>query len=451
MNAKLLLLLLLTIIFFIKNVVRKDHDALLSYLLTIALSQMSFQLFGIASKGTYMGQFGVIVSLSILSFLSLFILMIKGWGKGNGRPYLVMFFVVIIFVFISCINPNNIYKSSVLPPFFYFIQLIIFVYIIRTSYSNRQLYLSLYDAISCWVILEFILTICYPILNMQSVASLFHGEASEEWALRRDNYASAVGTFIHPGMLAFVCSIYMIFFVVSFFSNFRKWESFCYCFFNAIVIFFTFSRTSYVALLLSLIVVIILIKSNPSTIIIKTIKYGIGGGVLLYLLTLVPVINDLFFKSDASHMLDGRMMHYMMGWSLFRESPIWGLGINNHVYHMYNFFSMAGVVGQEIDFFVRSPIHNAHLIILVEMGVVGFSCWILGQILFIRNLYKKMFRNRKKIHMCPSVAIGIMVFNFVYGFFGWSMYNYSVLTVMLVVVSILWNNNYLVMRKVSSL
>lgn len=436
----LLLIILLSIVFFVRRIFCKHQNGLLPYCLLLGLSAVSyFRVFSIAREGTPVGQYGIGFAISILFPLSIILFFCERNRGYNVKQYFFVFFVFCLFCFISLVNPNNIFRSAVSIPFLYFLQFFFFIISIRSRYNNKQILDSLFEAIACWTILEFILTLCYPVMGIESVSSLFYGEKGGEWSMRRENYASAVGTFIHPGNLAFVTSCYALLLYSLFLSGYKKLESLLYLTMSFLIVFFTFSRTSYVAFFCSFLVIFVLYRTSPHKLKKRIVIYILTGGLILYLFSFIPVINDLFLQSDAEDMVSGRMWHYLMGWDMFTQFPFLGTGINNHVNYMYRNVDMKWLTGAFNDFYIESPMHNAHLIVLVETGLLGFTALFVFVIKFVAKLYKNMYSNSSVLGGSLCV-ISILVFNFIYGFFGWSIYNPAVLTPFLLLICILWDN-----------
>lgn len=405
-----------------------------------------FPLFSITSKRIfYLGQFGTTATINIVCILAMFLLFMSKYKFINRKnTSLLSFFVILIILSLySYFNPYNVIRSSFIPPLIYFLQILFFLYAIKVTFSDKEIFNSLYSAISIWVCFQLLLTICYPILNIQSVLTLFH-EGSEFWAERREGYHSATGTFIHPAGLAYTISLYVLFYVASYFSSYRKLESLIYIIIGLFIIVLTYSRSSYIALFISISILLFTIFTTPQKTAWNIVVWIIGFIFIAFLLINISFFSDLFLKSDSASMVEGRAIHLLMGWNLFQDYPILGTGINNHVYHLYNNLNMTAIYGEEIEFIIRSPIHNLHMIVLVETGVIGFSCWLLGILYILRVLYKSVYLFQRKRVMCSAIVLSIIIFSIVYGFGGWSIFNYEVLTPLLVICMLTWNSSALV-------
>lgn len=405
-----------------------------------------YPLFSITSKRVfYLGPFGTTATINIVCILAIFILFTSKYKFINRKytSFLYFFSILIILSLYSYFNPYNVYRNSFIPPLIYFLQILFFLYAIKVSYSDKEIFKSLYSAISIWVCFQLLLTICYPILNVQSVLRLFH-EGSEFWAERREGYHSATGTFVHPAGLAYTVSLYVLFYIASYFSNYRKNESLIYIIIGLFVIVFTYSRSTYIALFISISILLFTISTTPKKFAWNALVWIIGVIFIAFLLLNISLFSDLFLKSDSSSMVEVRNIHLIMGWNLFLDYPILGTGINNHVYHLYNSLNMTAIYGEEIEFIIRSPIHNLHMIVLVETGVIGFSFWLLGILYLLRVLYKSVYLFHRGKNLCPAIVLSIIIFSIVYGFGGWSIFNYEVLTPLLIICMLTWNSSALI-------
>ena len=202
---------------------------------------------------------------------------------------------------------------------------------------------------------------------------------------------------------------------------------------TCILVFFTMARTSYITLLVELIIsffVICFVKK------IK-IKY-----VLLFLLSLIIVLSifalifhDEFLKLFNSLIeiglsLNGREKLFQIAWDSFMNHPIFGEGWFNadHIWSdsPYN-----------MDFIPDWKIHNFILQLLGSTGLFGFICFLA----FIYNIFivnKVKFSVTKLV---PSLAIGVLLFtslgdNF---FFDYTFERY--MAIFLVVIGYYYFNN----------
>ena len=72
------------------------------------------------------------------------------------------------------------------------------------------------------------------------------------------------------------------------------------------------------------------------------------------------------------------------------------------------------------EFFTTNPIHNVHIQILAELGVVGITLWVLWYLFNIRKNYKNVFTGTGLSQSTSIVIVAYMFYMFLYDFFGWT-------------------------------
>ncbi len=79
-----------------------------------------------------------------------------------------------------------------------------------------------------------------------------------------------------------------------------------------------------------------------------------------------------------------RGIYYVLGWDIFKENPIFGIGLKNFIKHY------------------SQVLHVEYMIQLVELGIIGFIIYIIFNVLILKNLIKKRKQantNEKPIYM----------------------------------------------------
>lgn len=376
------------------------------------------------------GEFGKIAYLypaTVFAFINLCKpLCKKVWVFNVG------FLGLILFLFANIYSYGSHFRVGILPPLLEIGQLVLFFYTIRTRYTLPKINEALFQTFFCWTILEGFLTLCYPVLGIEKFAGLFSSVA-EEWSLRRENYASAVGTFPHPSQLAYMCAAFALYYFVCYLDDYKRNVAKYLMVINVLIIFFTYSRTTYVALFICLACVYVLFKQR--TISIKYLGYFIVFLLLSYLATFIPVINNLFFHSDSNDMIDARMVHWLIGFDIWHEYPLLGCGINSHVRYMQQNLSLL-----YNDFIVTNPIHNVHIIVLVETGIIGILYWSFWQCKLIYVGYRTQLMKDSVQRSMGLLMVSLTLFTFIYGFFGWSIFNMTVYTPFLMIYILFYKN-----------
>jgi len=364
------------------------------------------------STSVMAGPFNNMICIYATTIFGLLILL-KSKKTNGSIGWLKKIWPLLPFLFIEYFVTENTLKTTFWVPVSMFSQLLFFIYAVQRTYSKNEIFGSLYEACLIWGILEFVLTLLYPILGITQSTAWFFDYATEQSG-RREGYASAVGTFGHPANLAFFCSFLSFFFFYSYLARYKSKISLRLLLACVLVVFFTYSRTSYILCIAGLLLIYYLYHNNGIT--IKIVVYSFVGMSFFYALSYVPIIHQIFFESNMNDMAEARIEHWLVALDLFIEKPILGWGINTDVYAMYLTFPYLP------EFIKTNPIHNIHLIVLVETGIVGLAYWILGHIrIIIYSLKKLPLSDFYSKAGCILAIVGLL-FEFVYGFTGWSFF-----------------------------
>lgn len=406
----------------------KQCDRYLFFMLMMAFSGISFSPYSIAHPmDCSMGPFLCSISITfplifcIISFVS---------GKRIQLKKHIRLFLMLFFVFvINYINPYNVNYAASLPVILNVIPVFLFSLMIVENYDKRNIMYCLYEVCCTITIFELILVFCYPILKMDFVSTLFYGDLGFTSSLKRVGYVSAVGSYIHPAGLACVSALFALFFFALYREDYNKKKSLLFFVINIFVIYFTYSRTTFVVLLVSLLIVYLF--SRRIKVSFKYIIYNFCAFIIIYILSFIPSINNLFFKSDTDEMLDSRMIHWVIGLDIFDKFPIMGCGINTHIYYMQ--FIYDGIIP---EFIRTNPIHNIHIIFLAELGLIGLIWWLYVYVYIINRTYNYAIYGSYFKHIGGVLVLSMYTFMILYSFFGWSFLQapiYSPLIVFLII------------------
>jgi O-antigen ligase len=130
----------------------------------------------------------------------------------------------------------------------------------------------------------------------------------------------------------------------------------------------------------------------PRNLIAKSI-FIIGTALVLFLILMKTSIGN-----EIEHMLlkrfnlfslqraSGRFNIWRNGFLLFQENPLLGIGIYNFIYYNSTLFG---------DYHYM---HNTHLEVLVESGIVGFSLYVIFHLMLLYSIYK-LQRTRRHVHV----------------------------------------------------
>ncbi len=335
--------------------------------------------------------------------------------------------IAFVLLFVISLSMNNLQvKTGSLVALVFYLSHLTFLFIISSSTTKDNLITGIFNGFLVLSFLNIALSICFPLLDMIDVTTIIH-EQGMVGATRMESRSGAIGLFAHPGNLSLFSSIAIIFFSSTYLNKHRKKLSRLLIIINICTLILTFSRASIIGLIFS-IGIIFLSYRNPR------IKFT---SVSFFLRTIIPVsiiifllfvwlepFNFLLSQSDVEIQYNNRLIHYFMAFNAFQESPFLGIGINSHLNYFdtnYNFISEL----TSDSFFATNPIHNIHLIVLIETGLIGVLVIYSFFISNIRNCYRVLQSNQNKI--LSLTQLGVISLIFVYGFVGWAPLSESIL------------------------
>ena len=156
-----------------------------------------------------------------------------------------------------------------------------------------------------------------------------------------------------------------------------------------------------------------------------------------------------------------RFVHWYIGWNAFIKNPILGTGLNAHLSFISDnkIIRLLGLKLSENDFYATNPIHNSHLIILCELGLLGGILWIWGFYSLIKiNIVSIIELNRNKIKyptshesmyaVSQNFAVLILIAYIVYAFIGWATMHYY--TFVFVLISVFFSEKSRLEREISN-
>lgn len=366
-------------------------------------------------------QFNVPVVLLILVFLFFFRYKVK--FTFSYTNWVTLFSILLL---ISLINPYNLRPSATLAFGLFFFSHILLFQLIYSNLSVKQIINGIYDGFMYLCVFQLILAICFPILNMESVTGLFH-EGAKDWSTRQGNRSGAVGVFEHPGSLALFLLIASSFFLATYLDKIRTSLSLIILILNGVTIILTYSRTAYIAYVIVIFALYFINKNAKKNIfsVWNIIKILLPITVIVCWIVFFSPFSDQFLKEDSSTQYDNRMVHWLLALVIFTTSPYLGVGINSHLAFLDKHSSFISKLTASGDFYLKNPIHNIHLIVLCETGILGFILWV---IFLFRNiaLAKKQIGNETNRIMSLSL-IGLFLSYLFYGVTGWAPFSQGLL------------------------
>lgn len=412
----------------IKN--KNGNFLLVSLFLVLGPFEITKNLTNYDSSLAY-GSFGVTIAIYISFVIALFVFVALKWNKEKIRFHSKYNFITILtaLTILSILNPYNVAaKASIIFAIFFGSHIALF-YLFSRMLKRDEVVKGVYDGLMLLTICQLTLAICFPILNMTVVTKLFH-EGSEVWASRGGGRVGAVGLFKHPGNLALFTIISSTFFLSCFLSKFRARLSLLLLGACIITVILTYSRTSYVALIVIIFSVYYIFKNSKKNIfsVANILRLIIPSALVLYWLIFLSPFSETFLKSDASSQVDNRLVHFYMAFRMFSESPIIGVGINSHLGYISQHFGIAQAFTAD-DFYLHNPIHNSHLIVLAETGLLGFVLWIYFLFRSIIKAKNQIARKSNVIFSCT--LIGIILGYIIYGMTGWAPMSPSIFSLLI--------------------
>jgi len=115
-------------------------------------------------------------------------------------------------------------------------------------------------------------------------------------------------------------------------------------------------------------------------------------------------------------MYQARLDHWLIGLEIFKESPIIGVGINTHVEFINHSISFVKQIHN--SFLSSNPIHNTHIIIMAETGIIGFVCWIYFIFSSVVKAKENLSINNNVVFSLAQ--IGLIITFVIYGFTDWA-------------------------------
>ncbi|MBI1449726.1 O-antigen ligase family protein [Acinetobacter sp. AC1-2] len=332
------------------------------------VSSLVFPFFSFFGFGLYLTSF---ISL-ILLFCILFYNVKIGW-------FTILVFLLCLVVFVSSLYSNafgfSVYNfSNYLEAFKYF-QYIPYIMIFHSvnKYISFDLFLK-YIYFSVFIyLLVFFLQLINP-LNLGYLVSIFYlGGASSPHLLGIETGFRLPITGSNPNVGAVIGVFFTLFFLILF--AYRKNKAaliiFICCF---ISVFYTQSRTTLVALIVSLVFYAFLSKIRLIYKILVPIFLGVGVFLIFKYLDLSYIVNGYeYAKEGDNSSVNARLDTLDMAINVFYTSPIFGVGPSKEEY--------------------TTNFDSEYILILMRYGVLG--CLVFSSLIFY--LLIKGFKNRNNV------------------------------------------------------
>ncbi|MDB5110848.1 MAG: O-antigen ligase family protein [Mucilaginibacter sp.] len=432
MIQKAFIFILLILIYFIWYLIEnKDGKYLLfSFVITCIPFQMSIPVLEpLYATGSATGTFTSKIFLTIPLMVSAFLLLTrKNKSVLNYSQNERWIYVILFLTLISLFNPHNFAIWSTIAFVIILLSYILFFKLMYNYLEPTEIIKVVFSSFMFLCALQFILALLYPLMGVSVVTTVFQAGGGE-WATREGTRAGAIGVFVTPANLGLFTTIASAFFFATYLAGYKKLLSLGLLIINAVTIVLTFSRTSYITLVFVLFLMFFIYKNSKKPLFsFKSIIFGIAPALLVvYWLVFYSPLSGIFLKTDADEMYQARMDHWLIGLEIFKMSPVVGIGINTHVEFVNRIVSLYREIHNQ--FLTTNPIHNTHIIILAETGILGFILWIFFILSSIVQAKKNLSVNNNVIF--SLTMIGLLITYVIYGFTDWAPLSPSIFPIFL--------------------
>jgi O-antigen ligase len=152
---------------------------------------------------------------------------------------------------------------------------------------------------------------------------------------------------------------------------------------NCATVVFTGSRGAFLTMATALAILVVFSKR-------KLMLTSLGFLLFFLIISTNTIVTDKYkqrVESISEYQVEGgdesihsRLHFWKMAVNIFLDNPQ-GVGLRNFEYAYPAYDTSNGIYG------FQRPVHNAHLQILTEIGLVGFTAWIFSFIYLVRRLY----------------------------------------------------------------
>lgn len=397
------------------------------------------------------GTFGA--SMSIWPFYAMSVLLlwiiarIKHWRIR--RPKLLIIGIFAVYAAATILNPYNISRPQTVIAVFYLCSFAVFMYLFTNCFNVRNVVNGIYMGLSMTVVLHLFLAICYPVMGMEFAIKLFDVDA----ATRANDRIGANGTFSHPNVLGTYASYYFMFFAACFLTAYKRRQSAVFAGMSVLVIVLSTSRSSLLAVAVSLVAVVVLYVFRRYRLLsFQSVLKGIIPLAIIIALLLYGPLSFLFSDlENLDEMATSRLLHYYCGYEIFMDHPLIGVGLNSHlVYLMENgsavmfeqVFDMTDIWQPE-EFMFTNPIHNIWIILIDELGLVGALPIIVSVFYYIFTFKRRTRQSRNRYYNILNITgLGVACCWLVQGNSDWAPLTPQVLNLSLMFVALSLNRHY---------
>lgn len=397
------------------------------------------------------GSFGA--SLAIWPFYVLSVVLIwiiardKQWRVR--RPNLWLFFIFLGYAAYTLVNPYDVSRMQTVVAVVYLLSFAVFIYLFANCFTVKNVVNGIFMGLALTVLLHIFLCILYPVMNMEGVVKLFDKEATT----RSDDRVGAVGTTGHPNILGTYTSYYFGFFVACFVTNYKRRMSGIFAGLAFLVIVLSASRSALASIAFSLLMIVVfyVFRRHKLLSLQSFIKGIVPIGIIIALLLTGP-LNFLFNDvENLDEMTTTRLMHYYCGYEIFDDHPLIGVGLNAHLNYlvengsamMFEQIFDATDIFQPEEFLFSHPIHNIWIILIDELGIIGFVPILCFVIWYIATFKRRTFRSQNRYYNILNISgLGVICCLLVQGNSDWAPLTPQVLNLSLMFIAFSLNRHY---------
>ena len=397
------------------------------------------------------GSFGASVAVWPFYALSLVLIWIiareKQWRIR--RPNLWLFFVFTAYAAYTLVNPYDVSRLQTVVAVFYLLSFAVFMYLFANSFSVKNIVNGIFLGLAATVVLHFILALMYPVMDMEMAIKLFDRDAAN----RSDERAGAVGTMGHPNVLGTYASYYFCFFVGCFITAYKRRSSAVFAAMAFIVIVLTASRSALAAAVFALFVIVIFyVYRRYKLLSFQSILKGIVPLGIIIALLLTGPLSFLFSDTDnLDEMTTSRLMHYYCGYEIFQDHPLVGVGLNDHLNYlvengsamMFEQIFDAADIYQPEEFMFSNPIPNIWIILITELGIIGFLPILCFVFWYIGTFKRRTRKSQNRYYNILNISgLGVICCLLVQGNSDWAPLTQQVLNLSLMFIAFSLNRHF---------
>ena len=365
------------------------------------------------------------------------------------RPNFILFLLFLGYAAYTVLNPYDLARMQTAFAVIYLLSLAVFLYLFTNAFTVKNVVNGIFMGLAATVVLHFVLALLYPVMGLETVIKLFDSEAST----RNDERIGAVATMGHPNVLGTYASYYFTFFCGCFITNYRRRQSAIYIGLSFLVIVLSASRSALLASFVALVAIVVFYiyrrykLLSLQNILKAIVPLGIGIALLL-----TGPLNFLFSDvENLDEMTTSRLLHYYCGYEIFMDHPFVGVGLNDHLFYLLEngsavmfeqVFDMTDIWQPE-EFMFTNPIHNIWIILVDELGIVGFLPVLCFIVWYIATFKRRTRRARNRYYnILNMTGLGVVCCWLVQGNTDWAPLTPQVLNLSLMFLALSLNRHY---------